>query len=63
MSGTEFLLTGRAVLAYLVLLFTCGARTFQRGRIVLGILGVLLPVLWVVGALLPPRRAGASTSS
>ena len=63
MSGTEWILTGCLVVGYLVLLFTCGARTVQRGRLVLGFLGALLPVLWVVGALLPPRHAGSSASS
>jgi hypothetical protein len=49
---------------YLVLLFVCGTRTFQRGHLVLGFLGILLPVLWLVGALLPPRRhAGPSTAA
>jgi hypothetical protein len=64
MSGTEWVVYGFLTVAYLVLLFTCGARTFQRGRLVLGLLGIVLPVLWVVGALLPPRRhAGSSTAS
>jgi hypothetical protein len=62
MSGTEWVVYGFLTVAYLVLLFTCGTRTFQRGRLVLGFLGILLPVLWVVGALLPPRRAAGSSA-
>jgi hypothetical protein len=63
MSAGEFVLTGCLVLAYLVLMFTCGARTFQKGRPVLGVLGVLLPVLWLVGALLPNRRHAGPPAS
>ena len=63
MSGTEWVLTGCLVVAYLILLFACGVRTFQRGRLVLGVLGALLPVLWLVGALLPPRRHAGSSAS
>ena len=63
MSTGEFVLTGCLVLAYLVLLFTCGARTFQRGRLVLGLLGVVLPVLWLVGAFLPTRRNAGRPAS
>jgi hypothetical protein len=63
MSGTGWVLTGCLAVGYLVLLFVCGTRTFQRGHLVLGFLGILLPVLWLVGALLPPRRhTGPSTA-
>ena len=63
MSTGEFVMTGCLVLAYLVLMFTCGARTFQRGRPVLGVLGALLPVLWLVGAFLPTRRHAGPPAS
>jgi hypothetical protein len=32
MSGTEWVVTGCLAVGYLVLLFTCGTRTFQRGH-------------------------------
>jgi len=63
MSGTEWVLYGCLAVGYLILLFTCGTRTFQRGHLVLGFLGILLPVLWLVGALLPPRSHAGSSAA
>jgi hypothetical protein len=40
---------------YLAIMFTAGVMTFRKGRFVLLVLGALLPLLWFVGALLPPR--------
>ena len=52
MSG---LLLGLSVL-YLVLLFTVAVITFRKGHWVLGLIGFFIPVLWLVGAVLPARR-------
>jgi hypothetical protein len=30
--------------------------TFKKGHIVLGIVGIFLPFLWLIGAILPPKR-------
>ncbi|HEY5246859.1 MAG TPA: hypothetical protein VIJ15_00210 [Dermatophilaceae bacterium] len=61
MSGTQWLLgTGLAVL-YLVLIFTLGLMTFRKGHFLLGILGIFLPFLWLIGAMLPDR-VGAMTT-
>jgi len=49
--------TGVAVL-YLVLIFTLGLMTFRKGHYVLGILGIFLPFLWLIGAVLPDRGGG-----
>lgn len=57
MSFAEWALTAVLVIGYLALLFLVGVRTFQHGYLVLGVLGVLLPLLWVIGALLPDKRA------
>lgn len=57
MSPLEWTLTAAAVIGYFVLLFFVGVRTFRHGYLVLGVLGCLLPLLWVVGALLPDKRA------
>ncbi len=40
---------------YVVLLVFLGLRTFQNRHFVLLILGFLIPLLWIVGAMLPPR--------
>jgi len=60
MSGLEFLAFTVAIL-YFALLFFFGVRTFQRGHLVLGILGIFLPFLWLVGGLLPDRHPQATT--
>lgn len=59
MSGTGwFFAIGLGVL-YLVLLFTVALMTFRKGHWVLGVIGIIFPVLWLIGAILPARR-GAS---
>jgi hypothetical protein len=56
MSGSDwFLAIGLGVL-YLVLLFTLAVMTFRKGHWVLGLIGFIFPVLWLVGAVLPARR-------
>jgi hypothetical protein len=51
---------GGTVLAvlYLIFIFTVGLMTFRKGHLVLGILGIFIPLLWVIGALLPNRGGG-----
>jgi uncharacterized membrane protein len=44
---------------YLVLLFTVAIMTFRKGHWVLGLIGFIFPILWLIGAVLPARR-GAS---
>ena len=44
---------------YLVLLFTVAVLTFRKGHWVLGLIGFIFPILWLIGAVLPDRRRGA----
>jgi hypothetical protein len=46
---------------YLAALISLGVSTLRRGHVVLFCLGVVFPVLWIVGALMgpSPRVAGA----
>lgn len=44
---------------YLVCLFTVCMLTFRKGYIVLGIIGIIFPFLWLIGAILP-AKAGSS---
>ena len=53
MSGVGWFIIG---IIYLVLLFTVAVLTFRKGHWVLGLIGFLFPVLWLVGAVLPGRR-------
>ena len=63
MGAFQWLLGAVIVVAYLACLFWVGIRTFERGHLVLGILGIFLPLLWIIGAFLPDRRALHSGSA
>jgi cadmium resistance protein CadD (predicted permease) len=41
---------------YLVLLFTLAVLSFRKGHWVLGLIGFIFPLLWVIGAILPDRH-------
>ncbi len=41
---------------YVVLILTLGILSFRKGHWVLGLIGFIFPVLWLIGALLPTRR-------
>ena len=56
MSGTLWFTTLGII--YLVLLFTLAVLSFRKGHWVLGLIGFIIPLLWVVGAILPDRRRG-----
>src|SRR5437763_431009 len=36
--------------------FTVGLRTFRKGHTRLGVVGFLVPLLWLIGATLPAKR-------
>jgi threonine/homoserine/homoserine lactone efflux protein len=40
---------------YIVCLFTVCLLTFQKGHTILGVLGFFLPLLWLIGAVLPAK--------
>jgi hypothetical protein len=42
---------------YLVLLLVLGVLSFRKGHWVLGLIGIIFPVLWLIGAILPSRYA------
>jgi len=41
---------------YLVLLVTLGTMTIRKGHWVFFIIGIFLPLFWIIGALMPPRQ-------
>jgi hypothetical protein len=41
---------------YIFCIFTVCLVTFQKGRWVLGILGIFFPFLWLIGAVLPAKE-------
>ena len=54
MSGTGWAIT--LSLIYLVLIITLAVTSFRKGHWILGLIGFVFPVLWLLGAILPNRR-------
>ena len=46
---------GGAIL-YFVLMVTLGIMTLRKGHWVMFIVGIFLPLLWLIGAVIPPVR-------
>ena len=44
------------ILLYLVLVFTLGVMTLRKGHWVMFVLGIFIPVLWLIGAVIPPTK-------
>ena len=40
---------------YLVCLFTVCLLTFRKGYVALGIIGIFIPFLWLIGAVIPAK--------
>jgi len=44
---------------YVVLLITLGIISIRKGHWIMFLVGIFIPLFWIIGALLPPtRRAG-----
>jgi hypothetical protein len=41
---------------YFVLLFVLGLTCLRKGHWVMFIVGIFLPLFWIIGALIPPTR-------
>ncbi|HEX4777270.1 MAG TPA: hypothetical protein VFW74_10905 [Acidimicrobiia bacterium] len=46
---------------YLVLIVTLGVLTLRKGHWVLFVVGIFLPFLWLIGAVMPPKRRAGRT--
>ena len=55
MSGTGWGITLGII--YLVLLAVFAVLSFRKGHWVLGLIGFIFPLLWIIGAILPSRYA------
>ena len=55
MSGTGLGFTLGII--YLVLLGVFAVLSFRKGHWVLGLIGFIFPILWIIGAILPNRYA------
>jgi hypothetical protein len=55
-SPGEWALSFCLVFLYIWLVFTVAVLTFRKGHTVLGCLGFFLPILWLIGAILPAKK-------
>ena len=51
---------GFGALLYIVLLVTLGVMTLRKGHGVMFIVGLFLPIFWLIGAMIAPRAAAAA---
>ena len=56
MTALEWILAVALFSIYVVCLFTVCSLTFSKGYVVLGIVGIFLPFLWLIGAILPAKQ-------
>ena len=52
----EWILSITLFSLYFFCLFTVCSLTFRKGRTWLGIIGIFVPFLWLIGAVLPAKR-------
>ncbi|HKS69996.1 MAG TPA: hypothetical protein VJQ45_06230 [Ktedonobacterales bacterium] len=55
MSGLDWMFSTLLFVTYFFLLFTVCFMTFQKGHTLLGIVGIFIPFLWLIGAILPAK--------
>jgi hypothetical protein len=48
---------------YLVLLITLGIMSIRKGHWVMFLIGIFLPLFWIIGALMPPKNAGRGSAT
>jgi hypothetical protein len=46
---------GFGIALYFVLMITLGVMTLRKGHWVMFIVGIFLPIFWLIGAIIPPR--------
>ena len=60
MSFLEWILMSFLIVIYITCLFTVVAVTFRNGHWIMGILGFIFPIFWLIGAVLPPTEKAAA---
>ncbi len=55
MTGFEYTSVFLFFVLYLAMLFTICLLTFKKGHTVLGIIGILFPFMWLIGAVIPAK--------
>ena len=59
MTGLEWVLLVILGVLYVSLVFTVAMITFQKGYALLGVLGIFVPILWLIGAVLPAKQGSS----
>ena len=54
--GLMWYVGGGLLVLYIVLLVTLGIMTIRKGHWVMFIVGIFLPIVWIIGAVMPPRQ-------
>jgi hypothetical protein len=44
---------------YVVLLITLGIMSIRKGHWIMFLIGIFIPLFWIIGAMLPPTRSDA----
>ena len=52
---------GFGVFFYIVLAITLGVMTLRKGHWVMFIIGIFLPLFWLIGAIMPPTSTAAQS--
>lgn len=47
---------GALAIVYVILLVTLGLTSIKKGHWIMFLVGIPIPIFWLIGALLPPRR-------
>lgn len=61
MTFLEWFLSAFLFVIYLTCIFTVAGITFRNGHWIMGILGIVFPVFWLIGAILPPTAKAVLT--
>ncbi len=59
MTGLEWILISALAAIYIALWFTVALVTLRKGHVALFIFGIFIPILWLIGAVLPARPGSA----
>jgi hypothetical protein len=53
---------GGLAILWIVLMVTLGIMTLRKGHWVMFILGIFLPLFWIIGAVIPPTTPGRAAA-
>jgi hypothetical protein len=61
MSGLNVLFASMIGIVYIFLIVTIAVMTFRKGHWILGLIGFLMPLFWVIGAIIGPTARKRSS--